>query len=287
MPALDLREDWRDLLGRREALAPSLGVYAELLEGWAQAVVRVAPLGWSAAQCRERWRRGVPLLAEAGGDLRLERPEVEPLLGLALEILGATKAAPPAALQAFAQAWDGERVDPAALLPTPGAVGTVAAEYGLAPDVVAFLACAGLRPHLDGFLDGCRAHLAGSGWELGACPFCGGPAGFAEILEDGQRRLGCHLCGGGWIFPRIRCPFCGNASTRDLARLESEGQEQGYSIAVCKACRAYVKELDRRERWNGGPALVEDWGSPHLDVVASRAGYWRPATPVVCLAGSA
>jgi FdhE protein len=163
----------------------------------------------------------------------------------------------------------------------------VGAEYGLSQDAVAFLACASLRPHLEALLAGCRDHLGESEWELGACPFCGGPAGFAEIVEDGRRRLACHLCGGAWFFPRLRCPFCGNPSTRDLGRLEPEGQEQGYFISVCKACRAYVKELDRRERWNGGPALVEDWGSPHLDLVASREGYWRPAAPLVCLAGSA
>jgi hypothetical protein len=45
-----------------------------------------------------------------------------------------------------------------------------------------------------------------------------------------------------------------------------------------------MKELDRRVRWNGGPALVEDWGSPHFDLVAHREGYWRPLTPPLELA---
>jgi len=36
-----------------------------------------------------------------------------------------------------------------------------------------------------------------------------------------------------------------------------------------------VKEVDRRQRWNARTSIVEDWGSPHLDLVARRAGYWR------------
>jgi hypothetical protein len=36
--------------------------------------------------------------------------------------------------------------------------------------------------------------------------------------------------------------------------------------------------VDRRQRWNAGPPLVEDWGSPHLDVYAAREGFWR-STP--------
>jgi hypothetical protein len=39
-----------------------------------------------------------------------------------------------------------------------------------------------------------------------------------------------------------------------------------------------LKGVDRRQRWNAGPPLVEDWGSPHLDVYAAREGYWR-STP--------
>ena len=130
----------------------------------------------------------------------------------------------------------------------------------------------------------CRAHLVDGVWERGLCPFCGAPPGFADVAEDGRRRLACHTCGGAWTFARLGCPFCGNDRTVDLARLEAEAREEGYSVSVCKACRAYVKELDRRVRWNGGPALIEDWGSPHFDLVAHREGYWRPLTPPLELA---
>jgi FdhE protein len=133
-------------------------------------------------------------------------------------------------------------------------------------------------------LEGSRAYLEDGAWELGACPFCGGPPGFADILEDGRRQLACHLCGGRWIFPRLRCPFCGTDRTADLGRLDLDGAEEGYFLSTCTACRAYLKELDRRVRWNGGCALVEDWGSPHFDLAARRAGFWRPLPPLLCLA---
>ena len=66
-------------------------------------------------------------------------------------------------------------------------------------------------------------------------------------------------------------------------RLEPEDRDQGYLILGCNGCKAYLKELDRRVRWNGQSALVEDWGSPHLDLVASRAGYWRPVPTLLQL----
>lgn len=141
-----------------------------------------------------------------------------------------------------------------------------------------------LRPSLGALFGECRSDLVDGVWDLGVCPFCGAPPGVADVTEDGGRRLACHLCGGGWGFPRLRCPFCGNDSTQDLARLEPEAKEEGYVISTCKRCRAYVKELDRRGRWNAGPALVEDWGSPHLDLIAHREGYWRPCAPLIQLA---
>jgi formate dehydrogenase maturation protein FdhE len=64
-------------------------------------------------------------------------------------------------------------------------------------------------------------------------------------------------------------------------RLLAEDAEEGYFIEACRACRGYIKGVDRRQRWDASSPLVEDWVSPHLDLYASREGYWRP-TP--CLA---
>jgi formate dehydrogenase maturation protein FdhE len=83
-----------------------------------------------------------------------------------------------------------------------------------------------------------------------------------------------------------KCPTCASERSEDLLRLESESQDQGYVIIGCGGCRGYLKELDRRVRWNGQSALVEDWGSPHLDLIARRAGYRRPVPILIGLAQS-
>jgi FdhE protein len=140
---------------------------------------------------------------------------------------------------------------------------------------------------LDAYFAHCREYANDAPWELGVCPFCGGPPSFSDVLEDGRRRLVCHLCGGAWIFARLRCGFCGADDSKELRRLQPEGHDEGYAVSACLKCGGYVKELDRRVRWNGRSALVEDWGSPHLDLVAQRAGYWRPLPSLVDLTARA
>ena len=277
MPSPDLREEWADLLSRRPEFRATLAPYGEILERWARwEPARPLALAWGAAECRERWARGVPLVAEAPPAIRAA--DVEDLLGAAMDHLAALTDGILPGLERLGEAWDRGRLGPAALLPAPGRIGSadLQAATGLSTDAVEFLACASLRPALEAYLTPCRAHLDAFAWPLGVCPFCGAPPGFSDVLEDGRRRLACHLCGGGWLFSRTRCPFCGTERTEDLVRLEPEARDQGYLVIGCGACRTYLKELDRRVRWNGQSALVEDWGSPHFDVVARRAGYRRP-----------
>lgn len=286
MTGLDLRQEWADLLRRREGFRSALGPYGELLARWAGwPAERPGALGWSAAECRTRWERGVPLAADAPPAFRAD--DLEDLLGAAMELVAGVDDRQAPALQRLAQAWDRGEVGPAALLPAPGRIGSGAVEQttGLPPEVVGFLACASLRPALEAYFAPCRAHLADGVWTLGACPWCGAPPGFTDVIEEGRRRLACHLCGGGWVFAKTRCPFCGVEGAKNLVRLAPEdAKEEGYLISACRQCRAYLKELDRRVRWNGGPALVEDWGSPHFDLIARREGYWRAVPTLVDLA---
>jgi FdhE protein len=285
MTIASLREEWADLLSRRPEFLGALAVYGDLLEDWGRwAPARLAPLAWAREACRGRWERGVPLLADAPPPIRAD--ELEDLLASVMERVAAVREDSAPALRQLAEAWDRGEIGPAAFFPAPGRIGSTAVEdaSGLPREVVAFLAVGSLRPPLELYFEGCRAHLDSSVWTLGVCPFCGGPAGFSDVLEDGQRRLACHLCGGGWTFSRTRCPYCGNDRSQDLVRLEPENRDQGYVILGCLGCRAYLKELDRRVRWNAQSALVEDWGSPHLDLVATRAGYWRPVPTLIQLA---
>jgi hypothetical protein len=281
MPRFDLRDAWADLLRRRPAFADALALYGGLVDDWAATDVEVPPLAWPEAESRSRWARGVPLLAEAPPSLAPD--EVEESLSRAIEAIVAVRPDTAEGLQRFAEGWDAGAITPASLLPAPGRVGTLADAVG--DDVAAHLAVAVLRPRLEPYLAACRDHLTDGDWTLGICPFCGAPPGYADVIEDGRRRLTCHVCGGAWIFPRFRCPFCGEEETKHLGRLDFEERtDQGYFVSTCTGCRGYLKEIDRRVRWNGGPALLEDWGSPHVDVACSRAGFTRPLAPVI-LAG--
>lgn len=199
-----------------------------------------------------------------------------------LELMGALRADAAGGLRRFAEGWDAGTITPASLFPARGRIGTLDAAVDLGDDVVSFIALATLRPRLEPYFAGCRAHLAEGDWGLGICPFCGATPGFADVAEDGRRRLACHVCGGTWVFPRFRCPFCGDEETKNLGRLDfEEPSDQGYFVSTCAGCRGYIKEIDRRVRWNGGPPLIEDWGSPHFDLACGRAGYTRPGAPVI------
>jgi hypothetical protein len=275
-----LLAEWEDALVRRASLREALELWTRVLEGWAGwKPAAIAPIALDAEGCREAWDRGQPLLAEAPP--RLERAALEGLLGPVMEWLALAAPGVSEPFERFAAAWDAGRVGPEALLPRPGAdpAAGLEAAFGIPSAVGAFLGPAALRPALDVYLERARG-LPDGAWTRGPCPWCGGPPCFGDLVEEGRRRLACSLCGGAWIAPRLRCPFCGTWDSRDLVRLLGEGAEEGYFIEACHACRGYVKGVDRRQRWNAGSPLVEDWSTPHLDVHALRQGF-RRATPTI------
>lgn len=270
--------EWDEMLGRRAALGTSLTLWTVVLQGWRDWDDRaVVPLTWTAEECRQRWGRGVPLLADAAPSIAPE--SIEDLLGPLMERLAVVRHGAAAALGRFAMAWDEGLVSPASLMPTSGKGGVVSLrdELDLPAYLTGFLAHAGLRPALEAWFSRVRS-LPEGGWDRGCCPWCGGMPSYGDLMEDGRRRLSCHLCGGAWPAARLRCPFCDVRQSKDMVRLVAEGAEQGYFIEACRACLGYLKGLDRRERWNGASPLVEDWASPHLDWYAAREGY-RRATP--------
>lgn len=277
--------EWQEMLTRRRAMGDALALWTLVLDGWrGWQDPSVEPLKWSAEECRERWERGVPLLAEA---LPAIAPEsLEDLLGPVMERLAAAGPDDALALGRFAEAWDAGRIGPAALFPASGKDAAAALqpaalqpaalqdEAGLPAHLAGFLAHAGVRPALETFFSRVRA-LPEGGWDRGFCPWCGGLPSYGDLLEDGRRRLSCHLCGGAWTAARLRCPFCQGWQSGDMVRLVGGGAEEGYFVEACLACRGYLKGVDRRERWNAASPLVEDWASPHLDYYAAREGYWR------------
>jgi FdhE protein len=267
---------------RRREIAPTLALYADVLDHWAS-VTDAAPRAWTAAECGDQWRRGLPLTVKTPPLLAAD--DIEEVLGAVMEHVAALDPSRAPALQRLAAAWDARAVTPASLLPTPRGIGDGAAEAasGLDSDAVAAIACAALRPWLEAWLAGARAHLESAEWGRGVCPFCGAPPGFIDVIEGGHRRLACHFCGGAWSFAKLRCPLCGVEGTEPLYRLKAEGADEGYVISACRRCRGYVKELDRRERWNGGPPVLEDWSTPHLDVVARQEDFRKPVSALLDL----
>lgn len=274
-----LMADWQALLARRAALAEPLRFWTAILEGWAawKPPASLVPLALPAGECRRRWEAGRALLADAAPGI--PAASVEDLIGPVMERLAADGPESTAALRRFAEAWDEEQLGPEALLPglDRDPATRLQERFGLVARLGAFLIPAALRPALETYFEGVR-ELPDGVWERGGCPWCGGAPSYGDLVEDGRRRLSCHVCGGAWIAARLRCPFCESWNSQDLVRLVAEGLEEGYFIEGCRACRGYLKGVDRRQRWNAGPPLVEDWGSPHLDVYAAREGFWR-ATP--------
>jgi hypothetical protein len=273
-----LYAEWLEMLTRRRAMGDALALWTSVLNGWrGWQDPGVGALDWSGEECRGLWESGAPLLAEA---LPAFPPEsLEDLLGPVMERLAAAGSDDALALGRFAEAWDAGRIGPASLFPASvkGSAAAVKDETGLPAHLVAFLAHAGVRPALETFFLRVRA-LPEGGWDRGFCPWCGGLPSYGDLLEDGRRRLSCHLCGGAWPAARLRCPFCQAWQSGDMVRLVGGGAEEGYFVEACLVCRGYLKGVDRRERWNAASPLVEDWASPHLDYYAAREGYWR-ATP--------
>ncbi len=279
-----LRSEWEDLLSRRAAFRPTLLFYDPIIEAWdGFDSSRIASLGWSAEECRDRWRRGVVILAEAS--FPVERESLDPLIGPAVEALAGLGARAAEEIEGLARAWENGRLQPRALLMGIGekAERSLAEDLALSPDLLRFVAYVVLRPPLEAYLATARRAFADEYWDSGHCPLCGASPVWGDIREDGKRWLCCTLCGGEWTIGRLRCPFCGNRNASALTRLAPEGAEEGYLIEGCDLCRGYLKGVDRRVRWNVGSPLVEDWGTPHLDLIAQQRGYWRPSPSLIQL----
>jgi len=273
-----LAGEWAELLARRPTFREALEPLGGVLAAWhAWPSSSLAPLECPAERARALWSDRKPLVTIAPPPISPE--QIEPTLHPALDVLAGLEDT-----RDFTDAWDAGSIGPVSLLPSDGRPGGALIERcHLTQAAAAFLAVAGLRPLLTAWFAGCRSLMDDGCWDLGLCPCCGASPGCAELLEDGKRQLACHLCDARWTFSRLICPLCGNRRSDDLVRLIAEGADEGYAITACGACRGYLKEIDRRARWNAGSAIVEDWGSPHLDLIAHRQGYWRPIPTLVQL----
>ena len=105
----------------------------------------------------------------------------------------------------------------------------------------------------------------------GHCPFCGAPPWIAA--RNGQRQLGCSLCGLEWTFNRVCCPSC---FEDDPARLPIYSSEKHGNVRIeaCETCRRYIKSIDLTADARPIPA-VDDLVSLSLDLWAAEEGFTR------------
>jgi FdhE protein len=116
---------------------------------------------------------------------------------------------------------------------------------------------------------------AESPWALGSCWACGSWPALAELRGLEQTRvLRCACCASGWVYPRLRCPFCNCSDHRQLGFFHAEGEEARYRAATCESCHAYLKTVSTLDAMSPTEILVTDFATLHLDLAAADRGYW-------------
>ena len=152
----------------------------------------------------------------------------------------------------------------------------VADEWVLDRRVFLFLLQSSIRPSVEAGVDQLRSELNPETWLKEYCPLCGSPPSLSLLKEEvGKRYLLCSFCGYQWRTDRILCPFCKNKDQESLRYFYGEG-EKTHLIDLCDRCHQYIKTIDARNLKESDPVL-EDLGTLHLDLLASREGYKRPA----------
>lgn len=121
-------------------------------------------------------------------------------------------------------------------------------------------------------------------WAGGACPICGDVPQCSAIVEESggflqgaPRYLVCARCSSWWVFPRAKCPSCGEDDSRRISSYVTKDHEWAR-IDACDTCRGYIKSFDLREKGAIKVVpLVDDVATLTLDVWAHEQGLTRLA----------
>jgi FdhE protein len=150
-----------------------------------------------------------------------------------------------------------------------------AEEFGLDPNVLAFLVRSSIEPSIRTTAEQLHPELDPETWWKNYCPICGSLPHLSLLKEEvGKRYLLCSFCGYSWRIDRVICPFCENKDPAALRYFCAEGEES-HRIEVCEKCHQYIKTIDTRTVDVQDPSL-EDLATLHLDLLASQKGYRRP-----------
>ena len=151
-----------------------------------------------------------------------------------------------------------------------------AEKAGLDPEILFFLFLASWKPFLMARATALR-HATGfdwKSWEKGYCPACGAMPLLAYLQQDGRRFGVCSVCEFSWNFPRLLCPHCETTDQKKLRYFYTE-DEKGVRVAVCEACRHYLKTIDLSEQDWEPVAVLDDILTTHLDLWARKKKYRR------------
>jgi FdhE protein len=264
------------LLASQPETAPWLGVLSAVLE---EAAGNPAGTPWDAVAAstvlQAERSPGTPLLA--GARIPIDAPLadrwVRRVLALAAEAgpeaIGLRAAASDVTLdaRAFLEAAinaDGDRLE------------ALARSMNIDPDALAAVAALAVMTLLQA-LRRRFGPAADPRWEEGWCPICGGWPHLAEQRGlERARRLRCARCGGDWVQPGIRCPYCGMVGHEARAALVSEQDGEARKVETCSACRGYLKSVSTLRAWAADEVALTDLATVDLDLVALEREYERP-----------
>jgi FdhE protein len=129
-----------------------------------------------------------------------------------------------------------------------------------------------LKPYLEWAAEQVLQYVDQERWQRGHCPVCGGAPDLATLeAETGARHLLCSRCSSQWLYPRVKCPYCG---TTDHTKLFYYPSDDGvYRLYVCQECRRYLKTIDLREVEGEALLPVERITTVAMDAAARSEGY--------------
>jgi hypothetical protein len=184
-----------------------------------------------------------------------------------LERLSAAVAAEPTLLDALARGAAGGPDEPF--------LTTLSERLAISREALLFFGRVLRAPFVAAAVQKTGTHHASPAQSSRLCPQCGSAPALAKLRREDRRRiLFCSLCGEGWSFARLMCPFCGG---RACERLSAPSDDVRW-IETCDECRGYIKTVDEQKLGEDEVVLplVEATSGLYLDLIAEKRGHQGP-----------
>ena len=95
-----------------------------------------------------------------------------------------------------------------------------------------------------------------------------------EALVSGPRYLVCSRCATNWVFSRMTCPSCREATGPQLPIFQEQERFPHVRVDGCKNCRKYLLTFDLRRDTRAVPVVDEIAALP-LDLYARDHGFTK------------